>query len=205
MVAPDQDFPRPFSRIVARKASQLYRARMDAENTLLMLSLPLEGQAKKEHLGAIRVVNLIEHPVEYGVVNAVRDWMAEHIGAFDRRAQTVPTMEGGCDHANGCHTLAGFYHVIATGGNAYLNADAVRKELLAGGLAKDNPASCKRVAVALEALKTAASTQVAAFVTSELQLDRNDDIEYLTCSTVGWEVPPGIENDTESDVEMDEY
>jgi len=101
--------------------------------------------------------------------------------------------------------VAGFYQLVATGGDAYLALRDVLQELKRSSLVdltSDKESFVKR---SLGLLKNMAAELVKSLVRSTLQLPDKDGLEYLTCVLAGKEdLPWEVECDGDADCDEDE-
>lgn len=197
------DLPEKVQKIISTKGHALHDERMLVERKLMLLTLPsidTSSQKAPSQQKPSQFISQHNRPTEYSTRNIFTDWLKAHMTYLDDEGAEIPELDGVCNHELGCRTVAGFYRVVYTGGNSYLPGDVVCEEWNV----RFTKHSDAKVKGALEALKTAASGIVAAFVASELQLAGKDRLDYLTCVKVGSEdVPWDEECKDEDDDDMD--
>jgi hypothetical protein len=189
-----KDLPDEVQAIIQRRSQELYNLRRDINEELLLISFSTQENRKSPQEYPSSTVSQHNRPDDYSTVNVFRDWMAEHIG-YLRGNTSGPAPEYYlCDHKRGCDTVAGFYRVIAAGKEAYLPGDTVWETFSEAFL--HDPAEgefgSEVVKVPLAALKEKAAEYVSSLVKSTLHLPSKDELEYLTCVTVGPEDVPWV-------------
>ena len=179
--------------VIHRRSRELYNLRRDVNEDLLLISLTAgqyDGLRSGDHLSS--TVSQHNQPDAYSTVNIVRDWMAEHIGYLRGDTSHPPHPYYLCDHKQGCNTVAGFYRAVAASGDAYLPIDLVWDTFSTDFLEAEGEGEpdCDAVKLPLAALKTQAAEYVSGLVKSTLHLPSRDELDYLTCVTVGAEDVP---------------
>jgi len=187
------DLPDAVQAIIHRRSHELYDLRRDINEDLLLISLEIgqyDGSGSDAHPSS--TVSQHNQPDAYSTVNIVRDWMAEHIGYLRSDTSKAPAPHYLCEHKHGCNTVAGFYRLVAAGGETYLPINTVWEKFNTDFLEADTDGEFELEAVnlPLAALKTEASEYVSALVKSTLHLPGKDELDYLTCVTVGPEDVP---------------
>lgn len=209
------NLPNDVLAIVRRRSSELFNLRRKVNEDLLLLSLPVpkkkKGAPTPKHQSD--VVNAHDHYEAYCTVITFRDWICDHIAHLRNETSRPPSEEFPlCDHSNGCYTVAGFYRLLAVGGDSYLPAGEVWEHVNAAFVGHDERSysnasrtDMETVKNSLASLKNKASEVVAALVQSELHLPGKDELDYLTCVKVEAEdVPWDIACTDEEDEDMDD-
>lgn len=198
--------PDEVQAIIHRRSRELYNLRRDINEDLLLISLVVDKDSTytDEHVSS--TVSQHNNPDVYSTVNIVRDWVAEHIGYLRGDTSRPPDSYYLCDHKHGCKTVAGFYRVVATGGDAYLPIDTVWETFNTDFLEADPDGEfdCDAVKPPLVSLKAKASEYVSGLVKSTLHLPGRDELDYLTCVTAGAEDVPWDVTCKDGDSEEDE-
>ena len=186
-----EGLPDEIQAIVQRRARELYDLRRDVNEDLLLISLAAKPNQAREYPSS--TVSQYNSPDAYGTVNIFRDWMSDHIGYLRGDTSQAPAPHYLCNHARGCSSAAGFYRCIATGGDAYLPIDNVWDDFNDRLLEDQDDMETLNwdvVRLPLEALKEKASKLVNGLDKSTLHLPSKDELDYLTCVTVGPEDVP---------------
>jgi hypothetical protein len=202
-----EGLPDEIQAIIQRRARELYDLRRDANEDLLLISLAARPNQAREYPSS--TVSQHIEPDAYGTVNIFRDWLAEHISYLRRDTSQSPAPFYLCDHKIGCTTVAGFYRTIAVRGEGYLPSDMVWdsfSEDLLHDPHGEGEYDCDTVKAPLSSLKDKASEYVRGLVKSTLHLPSKDELDYLTCVTVGpedvpWDVSGKDGENEDSDVD----
>lgn len=196
--------------IVHRRSRELYLARRDVDEKLMLIALPARrgksSRAQSPPEYPSQYVSQHDQHMCYNTVNVFRDWIIEHIGHLRNETEQEPEPFYLCGHDDGCTDVAGFYHTIVD--RNYLDEDEVYGNF-------NSPYKCTRpdrrpaeqemVREALRLLKDKAHAEVAELGESTLHLADKSELCYLTCVMVEPEdVPWDTDMDTDSDEDMDE-
>jgi hypothetical protein len=176
---------------IQRRSRELYNLRRDVNEDLLLISLVPAHPAIRDYPSS--TVSQHDEPDAYSTVNIFRDWIAEHIGYLRGDTSHPPRKYYICDHSRGCKTVAGFYRAIATGGEAYLPGDLVWDnfdEFFLQVPEIGEQLDPDVVKEPLAELKAKAAEYFSGLFKSTLHLPSKDELEYLTCVTVGPEDVP---------------
>ena len=186
-----------------RRSRELYNLRRDVNEDLFLISLPAQPPVSLQYPSI--TVSQQDEPDAYSTVNIFRDWMADHIGYLRGNTSEPPHPYYLCGHEGGCNTIAGFYSIIAAGGEAYLPFDTVwddfNKDFLQQDEEDPNELDHGAVKEPLAELKTQASKLVSDLAKSTLHLPSTDGLDYLTCVKVGPEDVPWDVSDKDGEGE----
>lgn len=188
--------------MIQRRSFELYSARRDVEEKLMLMTLP--GRSPPNYPS--QYVSQHDQRMAYNTVNIFRDWIAWHIGHLRHETEAESAPFYLCEHANSCTNVAGFYQTIAA--HDYLDADEVYDSFDRHyKITRDEQDEQEAVSQALESLKAMASEHVEKLSESTLHLADKSGLRYLTCvevdavEDVPWDT--GSDEDS-SDEDMDE-
>jgi hypothetical protein len=171
----------------------------------------LRTDKPKHGVDAVREEVVTQHnePVLWLMVNMWRDWIGAHCAHLQETGGTssaiskeeLKSAKLSATRLDEDLSVAGFYHTIAKGGDAYMPAEEVIKDWNTEEFSLDDPRRAK-VRANLKVLKDKAREIVADLVASKLQYEDRDKLAYLTCVDVGGVPWAGVDDDEDGD-EMD--
>ena len=182
--------------IVQRRSRDLYSARRDVEEKLMLMSLT--GTNNEDYPS--QYVSQHDRHVAYDTVNVFRDWINEHIGHLRKETSADPEPFYLCDH-DICTHVAGFYQTIVD--YNYLDADEVYESFndrYKSSRKEHQEAELEAVTQALSSLQDTAHAHVKKLSESTLHLADKSGLRYLTCVEVeADDVPWGSDEDSDDD------
>lgn len=192
--------------IVQRRSSELYAARLEVEEKLLLMTLLGKNPADYPS----QYVSQHDQHMAYNTVNTFRDWISWHIGHLRNETEDEPAPFYLCEHTDGCGHVAGFYQTIV--GYDYLGADEVYDDFSSHYKSSSEArqrTELEAVRQALEQLKDTACKHVENSSESTLHLADKSGLRYLTCVKIveAEDVPwyTGSDGDSsDEDDDMDE-